>query len=484
MLPIKLTDPGQRYSAAALKVGLRLVASTVPPPSHANIYSSRITGAAGNPLLHSHPDGERTGALTKLVGRLISKGLDIDEVERIALDWNARQNPPLDADKVRSTVESLARTDARNHPERHKGPLTPLFDIAEADISQWLRTSPPARRWLLQDMLPMGIVGMLVAPGGTGKSQFVLQLGVAVATGIPLCGLWQPGEQGKALLLLAEDEMDEVSRRLHRIIAELGPTNPGMVSDMEQNLLVRSLMAANNLMTRAPRHGDVEATDYVNRLLMTVEDVSDLKLIVVDPASRFRGGNENSADDVTRFIEQLERLRQATGATVLVCHHANKVSMNETTGVRGQAATRGSSAMTDGVRWQLNLSAVPKKTLQGLDASKRYLNAELTKSNYGPPIDPEILIRKPNGYLTSLRAAGVPVTLEDRLLQLVRDEAQAGRTYSVHGIETTFGGEGGRLLAGMNKVRNAANDLIAAGKLRKQRGQLIPLAPRPAKAKQ
>src|SRR3546814_14499736 len=106
-----------------------------------------------------------------------------------------------------------------------------------------------------------------------------------------------------------------------------------------------------------------------------------LKLIVIDPASRFRGGNENSADDVTRFVEQLERLRQETGATVLVCHHANKASMNETTGVRGQAATRGSSAMTDGVRWQLNLSSVPKTTLPGLDVSQRYLNADLTTTN-------------------------------------------------------------------------------------------------------
>lgn len=365
---------------------------------------------------------------------------------QIALDWNARQNPPLDADKVRNTVESIARTDARNHPERHKQPLTPLFDIAEADISLLLRTSPPARRWLLQDMLPTGIVGMIVAPGGTGKSQFVLQLGVTVATGIPLCGVWPGIERGKALLLLAEDEIDEVHRRLDRIIAELSPDYPAMTSDLRHGLLIKPLTAANNLMTRASRHGDVEATDFVDRLLLTVAGIDDLKLIVIDPASRFRGGNENSADDVTRFIEQLERLRQATGATVLR-HHANKLSMNETTGVRGQAATRGSSAMTDGVRWQLNLSAVPKKTLQGLDVSKRYLNAELTKSNYGPPIDPEILIRKPNGYLTSLRAAGVPVTLEDRLLQLIRDETQAGHTYSADGIENAFGGENGRTSA-------------------------------------
>lgn len=485
MLPIKLADPGQRYSTAALKAGLCLIASNAWSQPHDSVQLHPVTTAAGNPLLHTYPDGERTHALTRLVGRLFCKGLDVDEVAQIAHDWNVRQNPPLDADKVRNTVESIARTDARNHPERHKQPLAPLFDIAEADISLLLRTSPPARRWLLQDMLPTGIVGMIVAPGGTGKSQFVLQLGVTVATGIPLCGVWSGIERGKALLLLAEDEIDEVHRRLDRIIAELSPDYPAMTSDLRHGLLIKPLTATNNLMTRASRHGDVEATDFVDRLLLTVAGIDDLKLIVIDPASRFRGGNENSADDVTRFIEQLERLRQETGATVLVCHHANKASMNETTGVRGQAATRGSSAMTDGVRWQMNLSAVPKKTLQGLDASKRYLNAELTKSNYGPPIDPEILIRKPNGYLTSFRAAGVPVTLEDRLLQLIRDETQSGHTYSANGIENKFGGENGPLSAGKLKVREAVKHLIAAGSLRKKgrARHLVPLAGNPPNAR-
>jgi hypothetical protein len=478
MLPIKLADPAQRYSAAALKSGLRLVssnASSTPPriggrPTHA-------TGPVGNPLLRTYPDGERTQALTELVGRLLSQGLDADEVAQIAQDWNMRQNPPLDTDKVRRTVESLAKTDARNHPERYKGPLTPLFDIAEADISLLLRTSPPARRWLLRDMLPLGIVGMIVAPGGTGKSQFVLQLGVTVATGIALCDVWQSSERGKALLILAEDEIDEVHRRLDRIVMELIPDHPAMAADLRQGLLIKSMTAGNNLMTRAQRHGDVGATDYVDRLLMTVAGIPDLKLIVIDPASRFRGGNENLADDVTRFVEQLERLRRATDATVLVCHHANKASMNEATGVRGQAATRGSSAMTDGVRWQLNLASPTKKALQGLDASKHYLSAELTKSNYGPPVKAEILIRKPNGYLIGLHAGGGPVTLEDRLLQLIRDEAQLGKTYSANGIEKAFGGESGVLKAGILKVRETINALLKGGRLRRTTGHKLAAVP-------
>ena len=479
MLPIKFADPSRRYSSGDLKAQLRLVVTNSSPSTSHGTHPPQLAVHAGNPFLNSYPDGERTAALTKVIGYPLSMGLPVDTVRQMALDWNDRQNPPLDVSKVIRTVDSLAMADMRNHPERHKEPLTPLFDLADANIDRLLRTSPPARRWLLSGMLPLGIVGMIVAPGGTGKSQLVLQMGVTVATGIPLCDVWQGGERGTALLLLAEDEIDEVHRRLDRIITELSPSYPAIAADLRKGLLIKSMTAGNNLMTRAPRLGDVEATDYVDRLLMTVSGISDLKLIVIDPASRFRGGNENSADDVTRFVEQLERLRQATDATVLVCHHANKASMNPMTGTRGQAATRGSSAMTDGVRWQLNLAPPTKEAKAGLDASKHYLSAELTKSNYGPPIDAEILIRKPNGYLVGLRVGGVPVTLEDRVLQLIRDEAALGKGYSANQIELTFGGESGRLKAGKVAVRTAIKTLLTAGKIRRERNKLVAMPDKP-----
>ena len=252
-----------------------------------------------------------------------------------------------------------------------------------------------------------------------------------------------------------------------------------MAADLRQGLLIKSLTASNNLMTRAQRRGDVEATDYVDRLLLTVAGIPDLKLIVIDPASRFRGGDENAADDATRFVEQLERVRHATGATVLVCHHAIKASMNPASGTRGQSATRGSSAMTDGVRWQLNLAPSGSDAKKGLDASKHYLSAELTKSNYGPPIDAEILIRKPNGYLVGLRVGGVPVTLEDRVLQLIRDEAALGKGYSANQIELTFGGESGHLKAGKVAVRTAIKTLLTARKIRRERNKLVAMPDKP-----
>jgi RecA-family ATPase len=66
---------------------------------------------------------------------------------------------------------------------------------------------------LFKDIIPCGKVILLVAPGGTGKTMFAIQLGASVATGCPFADVWETGETGGALLLLGEDDDEELHRR-------------------------------------------------------------------------------------------------------------------------------------------------------------------------------------------------------------------------------------------------------------------------------
>lgn len=64
-----------------------------------------------------------------------------------------------------------------------------------------------------------------------------------------------------------------------------------------------------------------------------------LQLIVIDTLSRaLAGGNENSPDDMGAFVRNCDRLRAATGAHVLVIHHAGK---DDARGARGHSLLRG-----------------------------------------------------------------------------------------------------------------------------------------------
>lgn len=413
----------------------------------------------------------------------IGRSYQIEDVIALARDWNSRNDPPLDVEKVTKTCHSILTTHERNHgADIQPKEITPLFDLTSASVVRFFETEPPPRRWLLEDCLPIGKVGNVVARGGTGKSQLMLQLAISVATGAALADYWPVGENGKVLALFAEDDDDEIHRRLHRATTAMsaGANDlPAMYKSLRGNLYIKSMVAEKNLMTQANGHGEVVKTDYIRRLLLTLDGISNLKLIIVDPASRFRGGEENAAEDTTRFIEALEEIAKATGATVLVVHHVNKGSANS--GEQTQEAARGSSALSDGARWQMNLAAmVPGEAKEyGIADEERgyYLTATITKNNYAAPQPKVILKRGDGGFLrrTELVSTKEQKTkdVSSKVVELVSSEAKKGDQYSKTSFEDMFGGQEKPLGIGKVALRKMLNDLVNVGKLVVQRQKLI-----------
>lgn len=349
-----------------------------------------------------------------------------------------------------------------------------LFPLHEARIGPWLATRPPVRRWLLASILPLGKVALLVAPGGTGKSFFTVSLALSVVTGQPAFGGLAVGERGGVLLLYAEEDTAELHRRFHHVAAAMladADDREGLVHRLENDLFVRSMAGQDNRLTVKIGH-EILATDYVDRLLQTALEVPNLKLIVIDPASRFRGGEENAAEDVTRFVEMLERLALATGATVLVVHHANKASM-----VAGmapsQATSRGSSAFTDGVRWQGDLSLLQVGEAQRFgipsEQRRRYIRFSITKSNYGPPHEDVWLKRGEHGVLRLTTLAPGSVSEEalilDQVVGLIGERAAAGGEYSKRRFVDCFAGVGGALKVSRDRLRFLLDSALDEGVL-------------------
>ena len=477
MSSIQLQDPTQIYLPSNLLASLGVTAAQ-PSPAPARPASAQSSGTGL--LTRVCGDGERTEHLTRAAGKLIADGWSQDDVIVALNAWNANNNPPLPRQKVTDTVESLFKTHARNHPfsATNNEPLQPLFDPTEADVAWMLTTRPKPQEWLLENCLPKGVVGILVAPGGTGKSMFMLQLGTSVATGLPLCDQWDVDQQGEALLIFAEDDKNVVHRRVAAIQGELALRTANFGREFQRNLHVLPRVGENNLMTRSNDRGVVTPTAYVDRLLLAARAYPNLKLVVIDPASRFRGGNENSADDWSVFIVELERIVKALGCTVLVCHHMSKGAMRADD--PSQADTRGSSAATDGARWQMNLTKPSMKYMQEHMGGKvpnavlkNFLLATVTKSNYSPPQDEVLLHRKDSGYLVAAKKAGIAVSLEDRIINLVKREAANGNSYTANQIEEKFAGEGGELGAGKERVRKLLRELVSQGTLKGGRAKAI-----------
>jgi hypothetical protein len=78
--------------------------------------------------------------------------------------------------------------------------------------------------------------------------------------------------------------------------------------------------------------------DDTTELVTEIQAIPDVALVVIDTLSRaMAGGNENSPDDMSAFIGNCDKIRELTGAHVLIIHHAGKDS---TRGARGHSALR------------------------------------------------------------------------------------------------------------------------------------------------
>lgn len=427
-------------------------------------------------LFKSCRDGERTKNLTRIIGTLLVKGLDIETITSIVLSWNASNNPSLPEEKVIATCKSILLTHQRNHVEQsitaEDNALVPLFDVTECSIKDYLNTPPTPRTWLVVGLLPHGKTGMIVATGGTGKTQLLIQIAVSVATGIKFCDTYEVGTIGKVVMLLAEEDDDEIHIRLHNTANQmLRGTDAKKLNDLlEKNLFVKSMVGENNLMTSTLKNGEVGRTNYSARLIMSLDGIDDIALIIIDPAARFRGGNENSSEDGTRFVEELEFLRKSTGATVLVAHHTNKYSTSSEE--PNQNASRGSSALTDGMRWQMNLATLSKNECSSYgiaEADRRnYLKAAVTKNNYGPPLEPLLFIRGEGGYLSPV-SNGSPRFSRDEhdTLAILEKIKSTKRSYSAADFIKNHAGLDNPLRIADNRMRGLIKKACESNKLEK-----------------
>ena len=449
-------------------LGVESLSKTDTPPKLALAKDTRGADRSFPPeILQICENGERTKILTVLAGKLINQGRPLEEVVQLTTLWNRGNKPPLDVEKVESTCAGILKTHQRHHPEQVSANSdlidVPLFDLEQARVSSFLKTAPLAKRWLLKDCLSAGKVGAIIAPGGTGKSQTLLQLGVSVATGLPFLGFYEVTEPGGVLILFAEDDQEEIHHRLHNIHAIVTARHSDdkeLSARIESNLYIRSMVA---------------------------KKIKDLKLIIIDPASRFRGGIENSAEDVTRFIEQLEYIKKHTGATVLVAHHANKGSSSATES--HQNASRGSSAFTDGVRWQMNLATLTRDDAKLLkisdDRRHFYVTANVVKNNYAAPTDGILLERKDQGYLEKVDLAMLEQVTEISLLNkvktILRADESTGVQYTRTSFEDKYGGTEKQLGTAIIPLRVNLKRWVTTGKLFEVKGKLKADAPMPSR---
>jgi hypothetical protein len=256
-----------------------------------------------------------------------------------------------------------------------------------------------AREWV--GVLPAGKVGMLAAAGGAGKTFAVVQLAVAVATGGRLFGSWQAQGAGRVLLALGEEDQDEVFRRLWYVVEdlELSPEERRAILDR-----VRVMpLAGHPIGLTDDSGGRTPALRELLDLLEKEAGEEGWSLIVLDPLARLAGPGAEADNALgTALVTALETLTQVKGGpTVIVAHHTSQAARQQ--GRLDATASRGVTALTDGIRWQATMAPTGE--------DRDILTLRVGKTNYGPHPPDLFLTRSRHGVLVPLpaeRVAAVP----------------------------------------------------------------------------
>ena len=365
------------------------------------------------------------------------------------------------------------------------------LDLSKASVAGMIGTPPPPRRWLVNERLPLDVVGILAAAGGTGKSMATLQLAVSVATGWPWLDQ-EMGEPGSVLMLSAEDDRDEVHRRLAAVLElysyDADPFAADAFADyhaqVSERLFIFDRVGDDNRLT-AKIDRETIPTGFADRVVETAAQMPEPpKLIVLDPLARFDGGDPNDNSDGTRLIEAAERIRKATGATVLLPHHVAKGSLRDSQA--GQEAVRGASGLVDGARWVGMLASMkPDQAKEyGIDRDDagQYVLFNTPKANYSAPW-PGIWLKRRSGgalvptSLTPQKEAARDRHSEDayaetlpRILHKVREAAQNGEPITRRRLRD-YAGAGGIFGVGDQSLRAMIERAIDEGHLREHAGQ-------------
>lgn len=283
-------------------------------------------------------------------------------------------------------------------------------------LLRWAPSPPPETGACAGDgFASAGIVGMLSAAGGTGKSMLLLLMAVCIVLGRRFLAFDIGAEfvGRRCLLLFAEEKMHEVMQRMWRITEYLGLTEAEKRL-LEQRLVILPLHGKRCGLIAPGLNGALPTpTPAMEQLRARLAaSNSPWALVGLDPASRLLPGCESDNDSATVAIQVVEELTEVPGEPlVLVSGHSSKLARRS-----GSVDARGVTGITDGARLHITL----KKSGGGVEFAA-------PKSNYAGELDTPLMLKKePGGVLRLATADEVQVEGQAELAEVaqqVRDDA-------------------------------------------------------------
>jgi RecA-family ATPase len=257
------------------------------------------------------------------------------------------------------------------------------------DMSNWDNEAPPPREWAVHDRIPLRQVTLFSGEGAAGKSTVQLHLSAAHPLGRDWLGTLPT--LGPSMFVDAEDDKDELHRRLDAVTRHYGVTYNSLING---GLHLVSLAGEDAVLATTTKGGKVEPTPRYFQLLEAAGDIKP-KIIGVASSANVFAGDENSRPEVQQFIGFLTRIAIVANGGLCLISHPSLTGINTDTGISG------STQWHNGVRARFYMKGVKS----GEQSDNDLREIVFKKNNYGP-ISETIVLRYRNGLFLPVAAMG------------------------------------------------------------------------------
>lgn len=227
--------------------------------------------------------------------------------------------------------------------------MVSLLDVEDRDIDFILKN------WL---PFPKGVVSMIGAPGGTGKSWGALQVANRFIDENPY---------SKAAVWLSEDQ-PATSKGRHKAIS----------TEVMNN--IHSNYRNVHIPKERPKQLIVDGKFDHHTFYRMRQSLKGYDLVILDPLRAFFGGDENSNSDANLFMAPFQDWAAEDDIVIIFVHHSRK---NDDEGFKSNI--RGASAFVDACRLVYEMSKIYKNHRTGeLDMDRAHERMfTMTKDNLG-----------------------------------------------------------------------------------------------------
>jgi len=269
-------------------------------------------------------------------------------------------------------------------------------------IADLAARKPP--EWIVDQILPEGAFSVLYGPSGSYKTFLALDMALSVACGVEWRGV---AVRPMPVAYVAGEGVGGLYKRIL----------PWMVARSQGRTPAFHILDHSVQMTEA---------EHLDALVAGVEDLAVKPgLIILDTLARnFGSGDENSTQDMNRFVAAVDTLRKATGAHVMAIHH---------TGKEASKGARGSSVLRAAVDTEIEIDRTEGTNCVTLSLTKQKdaeeiqpMLFEMVKAEAVDPVSGEVLA----SVVPSIREANsTPRTLTPNALAILDALGSGGKTY-------------------------------------------------------